>query len=155
MIGAKQTRSGRIVYNRRIHSWKMRDVNRIVEKIINEYDEDFKESQVIPINYLYEIVRNGLYPYYLDATFETNVEADQLWALAEGEIRAAWREKTFEICDKIGDNVGIPEWVRRLVIDYLGGYIWDQIWILTGLFFHNDGVKKWLKKVQSTLKRSL
>lgn len=133
-----QTWAGRVVYNRKKNPFKLRDVLRIAISLANTMTTEQKEDELWQINAIFEVVSNSFYPVWQRAanppqpnTFETK----QLFYEIETELRQAWYEKTFEICDRVGEEMGIPKAVREWVVSYMGNFIWDVIWKVTDPFF--------------------
>lgn len=142
------TRKGKVVYKRKKKLWQVHQVGNIAVSIIHNYDPEYLKTQVLGINYLYEVVRGGLYPYYLDVKEPQRREGDPLWRAIEAEIRELWKEGTFEVCRRVGTALKVPEWIQDLVIDVLGEFIWNTIWKMTDIIFGKDayGSKEAIKR---------
>lgn len=136
-IWKSRTNKGRVVYKRPVHSFTLKDVVRILEKLSNTMTIEQMEQEVYMINALFEIVRTAFYPIAQKVMYPSPNPgyAYFLWDHAEYEIRKMWRDETLKICRLIGEKYGIPGPVIDFVINFLGIHIWNIVWKMSSLFF--------------------
>lgn len=138
----KRTNKGRVVYDRPLHRMKVKDVVRMTENLTNIPDEDLI-PQAIACNALFEVVKNGIYPVYLNELLKAQplIVGEVLNAFSD-EAKGLLKDFVASICDKIGDRMGIPANYRKLVLDYLFNHIFNVVWDITGVLFNQKDSKK-------------
>lgn len=115
----------------------LKDVVRMCEGLSNSLNREEIASNPWIINALFEIVRTAFYPAW-QAAVNPGIGNDVALYLIEfmrQELLREWKNQTFEVCNEIGEALEIPDYIRTLIIDYFGDFIWDLVWDLTNPFF--------------------
>lgn len=134
----KCTNTGRVVYTRKKHVFRVKDMTNIAIALINKRSQSELYSQSIAIQALFKVVRDGLWPYWLDASGapppppEGGDETRIYW---EEFFMNVWKTKTQHAIDNWGEEIGVPARIREWILDWLYDYIWDAIWALTDPWF--------------------
>lgn len=127
----------KVVYTRKKHVFRVKDITNIAISLINNRRQDELYSQSIAIQTLFKVIRDGLWPYWLDASGAPRLDhiSPQDENAIESFIRDVWKTKTQHIADEWAEELGVPARIREWVLDWLYEYIWDAIWALTDPWF--------------------
>jgi len=113
------------------------------ERLSNTLSSEDLQENPYACNALFEIVRTAFYPTWqrslvtrpVDLAGHYTNEDRSLWNSIAIELRNVWKDKTFELCRDVGEEMGIPGWIINLVMDYVANHIWNLVWDITGTFY--------------------
>jgi len=142
------TRTGRVVYRRKKHVFQVKDLSNIAIGIVNNRTQDELYSQAIAIQGLMGIIREGLWPYWLDSSGAPPPPIGEAGTQSYWNefFMNVWKVKTQHIADEWGEEIGVPARIREWIIDWLFDYIWDAIWKLTDPWFSYQERRSYGKK---------
>lgn len=132
-----QTNKGKVVYKRKKHYMGVLDVVRSLEALSIRLTTDELAANPYACNALFEIVRTAYYPTWQRAVcIRTPTEDDKsFYTMVESQLRVEWKNITFDVCRRIGEEFEIPDYIINFVMEYFANVIWNVVWSITDPFF--------------------
>ena len=131
------TKTGRVVYERKPHEMRIKDTIRMLERM-SLRGPAWIQEQLFPCHALFVIAKNTYEPFWLDSITlgpDRDPLVTRLWNAVEPSLREVYQNQVREICNTIGEEIGIPLRVREFVLDVFFKHIWNVIWSLTNPLF--------------------
>jgi hypothetical protein len=131
------THKGKVHYHRKKHTLGVLDVIRMLEKLSVTLSREELAKNPYACNTLFEITRTAFYPTWQRAVAGRGPDLQEtaFYVEIEAEMRAAWRQATYDVCEQIAEKLGIPGYIKDFVLNYMLGIVWDVVWRLTDPFF--------------------
>jgi len=133
------TNKGKVVYRRKKHYMGVLDVVRSLEALSVRLTKAELSKNPYACNALFEIVRTAFYPTWQRAICSrAPTEEDKgFYAIVENQLRVEWKNITFDVCRRIGEEFEIPGSIIDFVMEYFANVIWNVVWSITDPFFKN------------------
>lgn len=162
LIRWKRTLKGKVIYERKTHYIQTKDLTRMAINLTNYFASvalgHINETPDRPGGYrsdiqifgLFQVVRDGLYPWYLGSVYlQTRRQIDsmgvpgsnsdqyrRLGRALDAALKKVWKKATYDLCEEIGKEMKIPKWIRNLVLKNFFNLIWATVWKLTDPLFN-------------------
>lgn len=122
-----RTQTGKIVYPRKPHTFSVKDALRICVAITQQ-PEEWIGRNIIACRSLHVVVREGIYPYYLNYILKNGPgprECKKIYSSVEIELKKKTRKQIIDIYKAVtGFDRVVLDWVANTFLDF----IYDPIW---------------------------